>query len=244
MFLYRNDPCGVWTAGRKSAVRRRGSERAWTSPPSHGALSDRRLACFRRLWPWCALNRRHPGPIMVPNTTYFCLPRPSFVFFFKIHEDISSLFLKKKHKACSRETEIGGVWHPLRPPLLPPCRAGAPQTCFGLAAPRGLLGERTDIRSFTLLLPFAQDRFAALETDSQLSTSFQDKIVAFWRHTPMVFSRKHEGLLPKQDTVWVFCKTRNGSWLEKPTKKSWRLTKKNRLNFWRRTWCSTLSRVP
>ena len=89
-----------------------------------------------------------------------------------------------------------------------------------------------------------EDRFAALETDPQLSTSFQDKIVAFWRHTPMVFSRKHEGLLPKQDTVWVFCKTRNGSWLEKPTKKSWRLTKKNRLNFWRRTWCSTLSRVP
>jgi len=128
--------------------------------------------------------------------------------------------------------------------LLPPCRAGAPQTCFGLAAPRGLLGERADIRSFSLLLPFAQDRFAALETDSQLSTSFQDKIVAFWRHTPMVFSRKHEGLLPKQDTVWFFCKTRNGSWLEKPTKKSWRLTKKNRLNFWPQTWYSTLSRVP
>jgi hypothetical protein len=60
----------------------------------------------------------------------------------------------------------------------------------------------------------------------------------------MVFSQKHGRLLPKPDAAWVLCKTRTGFRREKPTKKSWGLLKKNRLNFRPLNGDSSLSRTP
>jgi hypothetical protein len=81
--------------------------------------------------PVLALGRPEPaapGATSCAKPPYFFFPRRSFgLFLKKVHE---ILFLKSEKKS---QSYVAGkrnrlAWPPLRPPLLPPLRAGAPQT--------------------------------------------------------------------------------------------------------------------